>query len=159
MDSQHLKYYKANDIIRGFIPFQDWKRLDLMLFFYASLFFVDDYNLVQCCYSKIMPCQIAECWIKPVTTLHSEIINICAWLSFSEFFYDDTKHLYLPNTLIINIYHPCSRVQWFWQFFRNSICFMCFWFGLEILILVHKKVFFEILNGFYLIWPFILQKK
>jgi hypothetical protein len=87
-----------------------------------------------------MPCQIAECWIKPVTTLHSEIINICAWLSFSEFFYDDTKHLYLPNTLIINIYHPCSRVQWFWQFFRNSICFMCFWFGLEILI---KKCFLK----------------
>jgi hypothetical protein len=36
-------------------------------------------------------------------------------------------------------------------FFRNSICFMCFWFGLEILRLVYKKVFFEILNGFYLI--------
>ncbi len=52
----------------------------------------------------------------------------------------------------------CSRVQWFWHFFRNSICFMCFWFGLEILRLVYKKVFFEILNGFYLIWPFILQK-
>ncbi len=35
------------------------------------------------------------------------------------------------------------RVQWFWHYFRNSICFMCFWFGLEILRLVYKKVFFE----------------
>jgi hypothetical protein len=52
-----------------------------------------------------------------------------------------------------------SRVQWFWHFFRNSICFMCFWFGLEILRLVYKKVFYEILNGFYLIWPFIPRKK
>ncbi len=43
-------------------------------------------------------------------------------------------------------------------FFRNSICFMCFWFGLEILRLVYKKAFFEILNSFYLIWPFILRK-
>ncbi len=34
-----------------------------------------------------------------------------------------------------------------------------FWFGLEILKLVNKKAFFEILNGFYLIWPFILWKK
>jgi hypothetical protein len=37
------------------------------------------------------------------------------------------------------------------HFFRNSICFMCFLFGLEILRLVYKKEFFEILNGFYLI--------
>jgi hypothetical protein len=29
---------------------------------------------------------------------------------------------------------------------------MCFWFGLEILRLVYKKVFFDILNGFYLIF-------
>ncbi len=36
---------------------------------------------------------------------------------------------------------------------------MCFWFGLEIVRLVYKKVFFEILNGFYLIWPFILRRK
>jgi hypothetical protein len=28
---------------------------------------------------------------------------------------------------------------------------MCFWVGLEILRLVNKKAFFEILNGFYLI--------
>jgi hypothetical protein len=35
-------------------------------------------------------------------------------------------------------------------FFINPICFMCFWFGLEILRLVYKKAFFEILNGFYL---------
>ncbi len=52
-----------------------------------------------------------------------------------------------------------SRVQWFWHFFRNSTCFMCFWLGLEILRLVYKKVFFEIWNGFYLIWTFILRKK
>jgi len=52
-----------------------------------------------------------------------------------------------------------SRVQRFWHFFRNSICFMCFWFGLELLKLVYKRAFFEILNGFYLIWPFILRKK
>ncbi len=32
-------------------------------------------------------------------------------------------------------------------------------FGLEILRLVYKKAFFEILNGFYLICPFILWKK
>jgi hypothetical protein len=32
---------------------------------------------------------------------------------------------------------------------------MCFWFGLEILRLVNKKVFFKILNGFYLLY----QKK
>jgi hypothetical protein len=45
-------------------------------------------------------------------------------------------------------------------FFRNSICFMCFWFGLEkILRIVYKKVFLELLNSFYLIWPFILRKK
>ena len=36
-----------------------------------------------------------------------------------------------------------SRVQWFWNFFRNSICFMCFWFGREILRLVYKKVFLK----------------
>jgi hypothetical protein len=43
-------------------------------------------------------------------------------------------------------------------FFGNSICIKCFWFGLEILRLVYKKVFFEILIGFYLIWHFILRK-
>ncbi len=37
-----------------------------------------------------------------------------------------------------------SRVQWFWHFFRNSICFMCFWFGLEILRLVYKKASWNI---------------
>ncbi len=36
---------------------------------------------------------------------------------------------------------------------------MCFWYGTKILRLVYKKVFFEILNGFCLIWPFILQNK
>ncbi len=36
-----------------------------------------------------------------------------------------------------------SRVQWFWHFLRNSICFMCFWFGLEILRLVYKKLFLK----------------
>ncbi len=32
-----------------------------------------------------------------------------------------------------------NRVQWFWHLFRNSICFMCFWFGLEIQRLVYYK--------------------
>jgi hypothetical protein len=85
------------------IPGLEKARFDIVLFS-ASLFFSDDYNLVQCCYSKIMPSQIAKCWIKPVTTVQSEIINVCASLSCTEFYYDDTKHLYLPNTLIINIY-------------------------------------------------------
>ncbi len=35
--------------------------------------------------------------------------------------------------------HNENRVQWFWHFFRNPICFMCFWFGLEILRLVYRK--------------------
>ena len=35
-----------------------------------------------------------------------------------------------------------SRVQWLLHFFRNSTFFTCFWFGLEILRLVSKKVFF-----------------
>jgi hypothetical protein len=43
--------------------------------------------------------------------------------------------------------------------FPRSLCFMWFWFGLEILRLVYQKAFFEILNGFYLIWAFILRKK
>ncbi len=51
------------------------------------------------------------------------------------------------------------RVPWFWHFFRNSICFMCFSFGLEILRLVYKKGFFEILKGIYPNWPFIFRKK
>jgi hypothetical protein len=42
--------------------------------------------------------------------------------------------------------------------FPRSLCFMWFWFGLEILRLVYKKAFFKILNGFYLIWPFNFQK-
>jgi hypothetical protein len=42
--------------------------------------------------------------------------------------------------------------------FPKSICFMWFWFGLEIQRLVYKKAFFLILNGFYLIWPFTFQK-
>ncbi len=36
-----------------------------------------------------------------------------------------------------------SRVQWFWHFFINSIRFICFWFGLEILRLVYQNVFFK----------------
>ena len=40
-------------------------------------------------------------------------------------------------------YCQCTRVQWFWHFFRNSICFLCFWFGLEILRLVKKKCFLK----------------
>ncbi len=43
-------------------------------------------------------------------------------------------------------------------FFINSICFM-FLVWSWILRLIYKKTFLEILNGFYLIWPFILQKK
>ncbi len=42
--------------------------------------------------------------------------------------------------------------------FPRSLCFMWFWFGLEILRLLCKKAFFKILNGFYLIWPFNFQK-
>ncbi len=42
--------------------------------------------------------------------------------------------------------------------FPRSLCFMWFWFGLEILKLVYKKVFFKILIGFYLIWAFNFQK-
>jgi hypothetical protein len=42
--------------------------------------------------------------------------------------------------------------------FPRSLCFMWFWFGLEILRLVCKKAFFKILNGFYLIWAFNFQK-
>ncbi len=42
--------------------------------------------------------------------------------------------------------------------FPRSLCFMWFWFGLEILRLVYKKAFFKILNGFYLIWGFNFQK-
>ncbi len=43
--------------------------------------------------------------------------------------------------------------------FPRSLCFMWFCFGLEILRLVYKKVFFKILNSFYLIWPFNFRKK
>jgi hypothetical protein len=45
--------------------------------------------------------------------------------------------------------HMCARhslrirFQWLWHFFINSICFMCFWFGLEILRLVYKKCFLK----------------
>ncbi len=42
--------------------------------------------------------------------------------------------------------------------FPRSLCFMWFWFCLEILRLVYKKALFKILNGFYLIWPFNFQK-
>ncbi len=42
--------------------------------------------------------------------------------------------------------------------FPRSLCFMWFWFGLEILRLVYKKAFFKILIGFYLIWAFNFQK-
>ncbi len=43
--------------------------------------------------------------------------------------------------------------------FPTSLCFMWFWFGLEILRLVYKKEFINILNGFYLIWAFNLKKQ
>ncbi len=39
-----------------------------------------------------------------------------------------------------------TRVQWFWHFFRNSICFMWFWFGLEILRLVYIEQFLSYLT-------------
>ncbi len=41
------------------------------------------------------------------------------------------------NLLRFLSYGLHSRVHWFWHCFRNSICFMCFWFGLR---LVFKKV-------------------
>jgi hypothetical protein len=52
-----------------------------------------------------------------------------------------------------------NRVQWFWHFLKNSICFMCFWFGLEILRLCYKKAFFEILNDFLSYLTFYPPKK
>ncbi len=73
--------------------------------------------------------------------------------------YNQPGTLWLPSLIIIHfLITLCSRVQWFRHFFINSICFMCFWFGLEILRLVYKKAYFEILNSFYLTWPFILQE-
>ncbi len=42
--------------------------------------------------------------------------------------------------------------------FPRSLCFVWFWFVLEILRLVYKKVFFKILIDFYLIWAFNFQK-
>ncbi len=42
--------------------------------------------------------------------------------------------------------------------FPRSLCFIWFWFSLEILRLVYKKVFLKILIGFYLIWAFNFQK-
>ncbi len=44
-------------------------------------------------------------------------------------------------------------------FFRNSLCFMCLWFGLEILRLVFKKAFFKILNVFLSYLTFNPPKK
>ncbi len=41
--------------------------------------------------------------------------------------------------------------------FPRSLCFMWFWFGLEIIRLVYKKAFFKILISFYLIWAFNFQ--
>ena len=42
--------------------------------------------------------------------------------------------------------------------FPRSLCFVWFWFNLEILRLVYKKAFFKILIGFYLIWTLNFQK-
>ncbi len=43
-------------------------------------------------------------------------------------------------------------------FYRNSICFMCFWFGFEILRLLYKKTFFLNIVWFLsFIWPLILR--
>ncbi len=52
-----------------------------------------------------------------------------------------------------------TRVQWFWHFFRNSICFMCFWFGLEILRLIYIKVFFWNIEWFLSYLTFYPSKK
>ncbi len=42
--------------------------------------------------------------------------------------------------------------------FPRSLCFMWFWFGLEILRLVYKKAFFKILIGVHLIWALTSKK-
>ncbi len=56
----------------------------------------------------------------------------------------------------------CSGICYSWWVgssdFPWTLCFMWFWFGLEILRLVNKKAFFKIFNSFYLIWPFHFQK-
>jgi hypothetical protein len=44
-------------------------------------------------------------------------------------------------------------------FFRNSIFFMCFWFGLEILRLVYKRAFFLNIERFLSYLTFYPQKK
>ncbi len=60
------------------------------------------------------------------------------------------------------LYGKCpmhNRVQWFWHFFRNPICFMCFWFGLEILRLVYKKRVFWNIEWFLSYLTFYPPKK
>ncbi len=61
-------------------------------------------------------------------------------------------------------HHEESPTQWVFlacilgsSAFPRSLCFMWFWFGLEILRLVYKNAFFKILIGFYLIWAFNFQ--
>jgi hypothetical protein len=74
--------------------------------------------------------------------------NICcnSW-QLSKFNYDGIFNLNYDDKIISPqtklIYMMCRRFQWFWQFFRNSIFFMCFWFGLEMLRLVYKKAFLK----------------
>ncbi len=62
----------------------------------------------------------------------------------------------------LSVFFTFTGLPWPWVLgssdFPRSLCFMWFWFGLEILRLVYKKEFFKILNGFYLIWPFNLKK-
>ncbi len=53
-------------------------------------------------------------------------------------------------------FHCQSKILW--GRFR-SLCFKWFWVSLEMQGLVYKKKnIFDMLNRFYLIWPFILQK-
>ncbi len=63
----------------------------------------------------------------------------------------EKKRIPLPWLLLRNYYLIGSSD------FPRSLCFMWFWFSLEILRLVYKSIF-KILNGFYLIWAFNFQK-
>ncbi len=67
-----------------------------------------------------------------------------------------------PPLLILKtraIKYMGSRVQWFWKKIWNSICFICFLFGLEILWLVYKKAFFKNIVWFIYYLTFYLWKK
>ncbi len=68
-----------------------------------------------------------------------------------------SSHIFLLTIFPITIQTQSPRIRGPSDFPR-LLCFMGFWFGLEILRLVYKKAFFKILNCFYLIWPFYLLK-